>query len=270
MEHFESPTQYDRAYLGIENNRSVCSFFSLLTLAEWLKKPDPSREEHLKNLDVAVGNYLAHGIRGHLSFFELLEFAEGIAETETMATSTMMVREKVLGYDAIFKDSPEKPYGIIFLKSSKFFVVLVEPKESGVRYHVRDCHDSIQMSFDDRPGLEQFLKTRHEFETDIVVDGHVVGEFSNIEFLVWDTEFPTRFDPDLHPPKKSTEEVAREEKEHAEIEKAKKESETGDGISDEEKAMIEAAMKASGEHPAEGEEVDPDVAMAMKLQFEMY
>lgn len=206
MQHFDSPTQYDKAYLGIENNRSTCSFFSLLTAAEFLKDGDISRKKHLANLDTAVGNYLHFDIRGHLSFFELLEFNDTLNDTDVSGTNAMWIKDGTLGYNTMFEPQKEIPrYAVILLKSNKFFVVLVDQERNS--YHVRDCHNLIQYDFPNRKQLEGFLRDHHEFETQITVtdpDGtvHVVDEFSNIEYLIVAKPLVTKFDPNAKPLKK--------------------------------------------------------------------
>lgn len=205
MNYFNTPTQYDKAYLGVENNRSMCSIFGLFTASQFLEDGDVSPEKYLNNLDLSVGNYLFYGIQGHLSFFELLEFTTNYPESKVEATSAMMIKENVLGYDKIFKDEKtnDKNYAIIFLKNSKFFTVLVRKVGDKLfTYHFRDCHDSVQYDFQTQKQLTEFLNDRHEFDKQIFVDGYPIGEFSNIEFLIVDQKVQSKLRTDIVTPKK--------------------------------------------------------------------
>ena len=204
MNYFPSPTQYDKAYLGIDNNRSVCSFFSLHTVSEFINNGDTSPEKHLSNLDISVANYLKFGINQHLSFYELLEgYTTSHFEKDVMATSQELIISNTVGYDHIFDSKKDGRYGVILLKNSKYFVILVDPKKV---YYVRDCHSSVQYNFSNREDLIEHLQSMYEFETNITVtdpDGtsFVVGDFNNIEFLIVDKPVASRFDLTIHAPK---------------------------------------------------------------------
>ena len=197
MGMFESKTQYDKSYLGIDNNRSVCSIFSLLTAEQYLLDGNISKEKHDWNLDQAVQNYINFGIKGHLSFQELLDiYSKNYSDSDTGVTSLQLIKDNVISYQHIFgphNNSYGERFAYIFLKSSKFFVVLFSPTIGA--YHVRDCHSTIQYSFDSLPKLVKHLRQFYEFETEIVLtdpDGtkHTVGEFNNIEFLVLQSTKP--------------------------------------------------------------------------------
>lgn len=244
MNHFESPTQYDNAYLGIDNNRSVCSLFSLLVASEFMKDGDLSQAKHVSNLDISVANYLQYGIHGHLSFYEVLElYTKNYFEKDVQATSRELIVTNVIGYDALVPADSTSNYAVIMLKSSKFFTVLYTAK-TGV-YSIRDCHNLVQFDFPNREHLIEHLKGMYEFETEIRVtdpDGSsfVVGDFNNMEFVLINKLIECRLDLSLTPPKKKG------------------------GLVTDEDAILKQVMAES----AASEFIDPDLEFALKMQSE--
>ncbi|AYV78362.1 MAG: hypothetical protein Edafosvirus10_37 [Edafosvirus sp.] len=199
MDFFESTTQFDDCYKEIgsfSSERSACPFFSILTAYRFLNDTkNITSEIHENNIDCAIINYLCKNIKGHMTFEQMISYTS-IKPSQIEATSVEMIENNIIGYDNIFKSSEyDRSYAIIFLKNSKFFVVLVEPKSN--KFHIRDCHSLCQYSFDGQKELINFLNVNYEFDKDIKVDDQVFYEFSNIEFIVLDEKFKIDLECDI-------------------------------------------------------------------------
>ena len=184
MHCFETPTQYDKQYLGMDNNHNVCPVFSLMIAFRFLSIGDVSHAAHLNMLDAAVSNYLEKNISGQIAFDELLAYVEGLDDSSTNATTPELIKENILGWDTMLPEKNE-PYAVVFLKSNRYFTVM---HKEGI-YYLRDANEPFQYDFNSRDELIKHINERHQFDTEIKVDGFVVGEFSNIEFLILDKEY---------------------------------------------------------------------------------
>jgi hypothetical protein len=195
METFSAPTQYDDKYKDCGNfgsNRSACGLFALETASNFLETGEVNKETHEVNLMVAILNHIEKDIKGQITFEELLSHSK-LKDKTTICTSVDLIKEKVLGYEHIFKaDDYSKPYCIIFLKNSKFFNVLYNPS-SHYKYYVRDCHEIDQYSYASKVDLINHLNTVYKFNENINLDGYEISEFSSIEFKVIDEKFTNDF-----------------------------------------------------------------------------
>ena len=190
---FESKTQFDDQYKSLIKERSSCSVFSLTTVEQFLQNQKLDKEQHEKNLDNSVANFVAMNIGGHISFGELLthiiDHGEGkhLSETDTMITNVDFLLAGETKFEDMFSDS-EEPYGEIFLKDTKFFAVLYNDG----KFYVRDSHHPFQYCFDNRELLRDHLNNQYQFNSHTVLtDGTTVHEFSVIEYLKIDKPFKT-------------------------------------------------------------------------------
>jgi hypothetical protein len=105
-------------------------------------------------------------------------------------------------------------YCILFLKNRNYIPVLCEYTQEGGKftYAIRDCHENIQRNFDDFNKLRVFLDEIYQFEQMTIVDGVLIAEFSNIEFLVIEEPFIIKnIDPELFDHTEDKEEKIKEE-----------------------------------------------------------
>ena len=195
---FDSINQFDSKYKEMGNfgkQRSACSIFALLSSYMFMETGDVSSEQHLKNLDQAVGNFIDLKIYGSITFDKLLEFQNGAYKpNDVCATSVQLIEQNILGYEHIFKNEGENftRYAIIFLKNYNFFVVLVSKNDNIVTYHVRNCHEKTQYKFFSLVGLIDHLNTIYQFNKELDLDGYKDSDFSNIEFLIIDKKFDVK------------------------------------------------------------------------------
>lgn len=211
MNYFTSRTQYDQCYkeLGaFSRDRSACPFFSLITAFNFLSKKEASKESYEKALDLAITNYILNDIKGHMSFDQLLTFSN-INQSKIEATSVELIQQNILGFDSMFKpDDYKKPYCVIFLKNSKFFTVLIDAKNL---FHIRDCHELNQYTFDTKAALIEHINQVYQFNQEINLDGYVIAEFSNVEFLIIDEQFKINLETDIVSPAQEKKEENYEE-----------------------------------------------------------
>jgi hypothetical protein len=175
MTHFESKTQYDDKYGGINHN--VCSLFALISAHNFMKNSNISKEQYVNNLDDAVHNFTDFGLEGEMDFKSVLALSD-LNIDNIGCTTVELIKSKELGYDKIIPND-DIPYALIFLKNSKYFVVTF----NGNKYSIRDCHEICQYDFDSKNDLIGHLNKIYQFDRQIDLDGFVVAEFSNIEYL---------------------------------------------------------------------------------------
>jgi len=199
MTTFPTYNQFDQKFKDLSNfgnDRNACPLFALFTAKHFMDNGDLSKQQHEHNLDAAVANYLANNIPKYISFDELVQFTGTWNDTHIQATTPQLIMTGVLGYDSIFSEHEQQKYCVIFLKNSNFIVVMV--KEDGT-YAVRDCHEKVQYQFDNIEALKARLNMTYQFDQLTVVDGVLIEEFANIEFLVVDQPFEIiELDPDLY------------------------------------------------------------------------
>jgi len=99
------------------------------------------------------------------------------------ATTPELINE--YGYEVIFKPEYDKNYCVIFLKNGNFINVLVKVNtDGGKTYCVRDCHETDQYDYTNFEQLTNHLSSKYQFEELTVVDGVLIEEFGNIEYLI--------------------------------------------------------------------------------------
>lgn len=203
---FSTFSQFDQKFklseFGGECN--ACPIFALFTAKKFMDNGSITQEQHEKNLEAAVMNYIisegSKELPKYMSFFELIQFAGGeFTDNEIKGTLPQIINE--FGYGEIFK--PEEyngNYACIFLKNSNFIVVLVKKNDDGsTLFCVRDCHESEQYNLESLAVLQVHLNTKYQFNQLTVVDGYLIEEFANIEYLIVDKSFPLiNVDPTLY------------------------------------------------------------------------
>ncbi len=195
MSQFSTFNQFDEKFklsqFGGECN--ACPVFALFTAKKFMDNGNVSKEQHEKNLEAAVMNYILNEntkeLPKYLSFGELLMYTGGIYN-DTNGTTPELINQ--FGYDPVFEpEENNQNHAIIFLKNGNFIVVLIKQNEGGSKFYcVRDCHETEQYNFDTFDALKVHLSTKYQFNELTVVDGFLIEEYANIEYLVIDKPFP--------------------------------------------------------------------------------
>lgn len=210
---FTTFNQFDKRFddfAKFGSDRTACPLFGILTCYNFMQNNNLSQKQHEQNIYSSVTNYMTHEIPKYLSFDELLEFCTKELHGESVgATTPELITTGVLSYEHIFKPTNglniNQTYCILFLKNRNYLPILcqyIAPKaadESGKEiYAVRDCHEGTQRIFNDFQDLRQYLDKTYQFEQMTVVDGVMIPEFSNIEYLVISDQFELKnIDPEL-------------------------------------------------------------------------
>lgn len=199
---FKSISQYDSMYaLGnFKNERSACGLFSILTASEFLLNGDISPKKHNNNIDCSIANFLKKNINGFMSFNDLLKLQtnEIYNNKSINATTYELVKNGIISYNHMFPTDIKSNYAVIFLKNSKFFVVLVNNNNQTYTYHLRDCHETEQWDFISFELLQNHLNTYYQFDKKIELSGELgtyeISEWGSIEFLVCTIKFNVSLD----------------------------------------------------------------------------
>ena len=195
MNFFESHTQYDDKYKELAKigvTKSSCPLFALLSAYNFMNSPtNVDQATHKRNVDLGVEKFACSGLEGELTFQEMLTFTD-LNNSNVIATSIELIKTGVLSFDQMFKPVFTDPYCIIFLKNSKFFVVMVRPD----MFCVRDCHEMFQYNFSTLDEMVSKLQETYQFVDDINLDGYMIPEFSRVEFLVIDKKFKCHLETD--------------------------------------------------------------------------
>ena len=284
---FNSINQFDSRYKQLGNfgkQRSACSLFSLLTVHSFMNNRNTTYEQHLENLDQAVGNFVDIKLGGSITFDRLLEFQATYKSNDIIGTSVQLIAENILGYGSMFKDESDNftSYAVIFLKNYNFFTVLVLKENNNVTYFVRNCHEKIQCEFSSMLDLTNYLNETYQFNKELNLDGYTDADFSNIEFLIIDKPFAIKLNktqqkfPPLQveqtPQEDQTPQVEYNESGEFQIEGFDEDSDDEDNamdnnipndgdISDEDDFMTEAQTEMT-QH-----DVDMQMAMALQQEF---
>ena len=181
MDYFTTISQYDKKFKNLKdfgNDRSACTFFALITAANFIKNNDMSEKCHTNNVEAGVKYYIESELQDNLTFDALLSYTSGkYTGDDVQVTSCELLENNVIGYEHIFEEK-DKPYCVIFLKNTNYFVVMCR---DGI-YSVRNCHENDQYTFWTLNDLTNFLNEHYQFNKEINLDGYKVPEFSNIEF----------------------------------------------------------------------------------------
>lgn len=181
ISYFTSITMYDKKYKT--QNKNMCSFFALVTAENFMTGSDITNVKHEQNIDEAVAYYEELQMKGAIQFEELINFTD-LKKQDICATTTELIKLGEIGYDKIFLEY-KGDYCIVFLKNSKYFVVMYRNNV----YYLRDCHEDKQYNFKDRNDLVDHLNKSYQFNEIINIDGYVIPEFSNIEYITITSPF---------------------------------------------------------------------------------
>ncbi len=122
-----------------------------------------------------------------LSFDDLIMGCTNYNHKKIIGTSVELIVNNVIGQNEMFPkllDEQEK-YAVMFLKSEKYFVVLVD--KDG--FYLRDCHVDLQKNFKTCNELFECLANFYQFTKMINIDGFQLEDYSSIEFLIFDQQF---------------------------------------------------------------------------------
>jgi hypothetical protein len=195
MTSFQTYNQFDKRFAELENFGKYCNacpLFALFSAKHFMENSIITKLQHEQNLDTSIANYLGKYIElpQYMSFDELLQFSGGIYNgTNVNATTPDLINQGIIGYEHMFKEDINSDYCVIFLKNSNFIIVLVKQTENGKLYCFRDCHETEQYNFNSLEELQVHLNVKYQFNNLTVVDGVLIPEFSNIEFLVVNKSF---------------------------------------------------------------------------------
>lgn len=178
---------------------NACPFFALITSYNFMLNGEISKEQHEKNLDAAVINRIVKSdLPKYLAFDELVMFTGGTYYADHVQGTTPEIIN-MFGYDPIFDLTLTQNHAVIFLKNGNFIVVLVRTDGNSRVYAVRDCHENTQYNFENFDDLELHLASKYQFNELTVVDGVLIEEFGNIEYLCVNKPFQLlEIDPELH------------------------------------------------------------------------
>jgi hypothetical protein len=198
MSSFTTFNQFDKRFTIFDKfsgDRTACPLFSLITCYNFMQDGDISQKKHENNIYASVTNYTTKNLPKYMLFDELLQLSNGSINVNNIgATSPELITAGILGYEHIFKFGYEQNYCLIFLKNRNYISILVKNDT----YAVRDCHENNQHTFNNFDTLRNFLNNTYQFEQITCVDGVLLPEFSNIEFLVIDAPFEIiNVDPNL-------------------------------------------------------------------------
>jgi hypothetical protein len=190
---FTTFNQFDKRFANFEKfgkDRTVCPLFGLITCHNFMINGNIDQKQHEINIYSAVTNYMTHDIPKYLLFEELLVLTDGtLKHNDIGATTPELIVTGIMGYDNIFKFGHNQNYCVLFLKNRNYIAIMCKYNENNTMYAVRDCHENTQHNFDNFEALKTFLDKTYRFEQDTIVDGVLIPEFSNIEYLVIDTPF---------------------------------------------------------------------------------
>ncbi len=186
---FSTLTQYDKIFSNITNkptmkNKNFCPFFSLLIASNFFKTCEIDNIEYFKALASSIMLHDELNIGNQMSFDELVKYTT-TSPNNIQGTTTELLKNKEYDYEEIFPTN-NKPYAVIILKNGKYITILHNEK----MYHIRDCHESEQYSFLTWNELIYKMNMMYQFDKIINIDGYIISEYSNIEYLYFDIDKP--------------------------------------------------------------------------------
>lgn len=180
---FTTYNQFDKRF-NLYDNRTACPLFSLITAHNFMKNGNISQAQHEENINSAVEICLKQDIPKYMSFNELIAYTNGVYNfNDIMATSPELIKENIIGYETIFTN--KNRHCVIFLKNRNFITVLFDNN----KYSLRDCHENNQYDFSSLEELKNHLNEKYQFDKLTIVDGVLIEEFSNIEFIIINQPF---------------------------------------------------------------------------------
>lgn len=212
MNTFATFNQFDKRFNEFSkfgSDRTACPLFGILSCYNFIQNGNILQKQHEQNIYSSVTNYMVNEIPKYMSFDELLLFTtKDLSKLEVGATTPELITTGVLSYEHIFKFGLDKDqrYCVLFLKNRNYLPILCDytaPKagdEASVEtYSIRDCHENTQRTFNDFQSLRLYLDKTYQFEQMTIVDGVMIPEYSNIEYIVIDEPFELKnIDPDLY------------------------------------------------------------------------
>lgn len=196
MASFVTANQFDKKYkvANFGGDCNACPVFALFTAKRFMENGSVSKEQHDKNLEAAIMNYVlnenSNELPKYMSFSELIQFTGGdFNDGQIGGLNPEIINE--YGYQICFKPLDiNENYGILFLKNSNYIVVLVKCNADGTKtFCVRDCHETDQYDFDSFDALSVHLSEKYQFNNLTIVDGVLIEEYGNIEYLLVDKPF---------------------------------------------------------------------------------
>jgi len=212
MNTFATFNQFDKRFNEFSkfgSDRTACPLFGILSCYNFMQNGDTLQKQHEQNIYSSVTNYMVNDVPKYMSFDELLLFTtKDLSKLEVGATTPELITMGVLSYEHIFKFGldQDQRYCVLFLKNRNYLPILCDytaPKagdEASVEtYSIRDCHENTQRTFNDFQSLRLYLDKTYQFEQMTIVDGVMIPEYSNIEYIVIDEPFELKnIDPDLY------------------------------------------------------------------------
>lgn len=187
---FNSITQYDKSFDKMFKNISkkgyACSYFSILSCWRFIQTGLNGKEAHELNITDAMKITKILDLANGLSFEDLIIGCTSVDSKKIICTSVDLVANNIIGINNMFPNKVQR-YAVMFLKSEKYFVVLVDNNN----YYIRDCHVDVQHNFKSLDQLYLHLINFYQFTENINVSGIEFDEYSSIEFLIFDNLFET-------------------------------------------------------------------------------
>lgn len=191
-DEFKSITQYDKRFDGlfddVQKKGFGCSYFSILSCWRFLEDGKTTTHVHEQNIKDAMTITCLLNIASGLGFEDLIIGCTDYDHKQIVATSVDLITTNVIGIHQMFpKINNDSRYAVMFLKSEKYFVVLVDSNG----YYFRDCHTDTQHNFKSLDQLYMHLANSYQFTENVNVGGIEFEEYSSIEFLIFDKKFNT-------------------------------------------------------------------------------
>jgi hypothetical protein len=195
--HFESITQYDEKYKGVEgysSRRNACGIYSLLIAETFVNGQEITVANYESILDSAVQLITKQNIQGMQGFDELLLQQKTFSGGDISFATADLLAEDPSNYQLFFPHDKER-YATILLKNSTFFVICVDTQKN--HFTVRDCHQQHQYDFESYETLIAHLNQRYNMDELMIIDGVPLHEFSSIEGIIVDKSMNCVFDTEF-------------------------------------------------------------------------
>lgn len=193
MTSFTTFNQFDARFAVFEKfgkDRTACPLFGLITCHNFMLNGDISQNQHERNIQSAISNYVINEVPKYMLFDELLVLTNGsLNPADINATSPELLTTGVVGYEHMFKFGYNQNYCLLILKGRNYITVLYKWDPAGETYAVRNCHEQTQRNFTDFESLRVFLNNTYQFEQPTMAGGLPIPEFDNVEFLTIDVPF---------------------------------------------------------------------------------
>jgi hypothetical protein len=185
MNTFESITQYNKKFDDLFVDKSskgfACGFFSIMTAYSFMNNNNFDKESHENNIESGIRYTINNKIFEGFNFDKLIQKTSNLNINEILSTSVELINAGILSYEHIFDINHLDKYAIIFLKNEKFFVVMYNKNHN--KYYLRDCHESLQYTFDSLDDLIIRLDTAYQFGNNIDILNDEYIAYSSIEFI---------------------------------------------------------------------------------------